>query len=401
VSLTPAVTPAGQPALSRWGHAWRIAVSAVGGVVLLVVTLGQLGPDAPPWVTPLVLADVVLLGPLALVLLAFHRRYPLPVALAVTALTAVSSLAAVAGLVCLVSIAARRRGREIGAVVALAVVSGFGYELVYPTSSSGPSLWVTLNFVLLVLGIVVGWGLYLGARRELVESWRLRAEGADRERALVDTQARAAERTRIAREMHDVLAHRLSLLSMHAGALAFREDLPAAQVRAEAQVLQRTAKESLDELRGVLGLLREDDSGVPPQPALDDLGALVEQARAAGPVTLRTGLDGASPPTWLGRQVYRVVQEGLTNARKHAPGAPVDVRLDGTPGSALVVEIRNSPGRAAAAAGTSGTAGAGLGLVGVAERAALAGGSMTHGPTPDGGYRVVVTFPWVPGAGHA
>src|SRR5205807_6013393 len=134
--------------------------------------------------------------------------------------------------------------------------------------------WVNAGACLLLTGVVLGWGLFVRARRELVRS--LRAQG---DRAA--DEARAAERRRIAREMHDVLAHRLSLLSVHAGALEFHPDAPAEEVAEAAGVIRESARTALEELRGVIGVLREDSESVtqPPQPTLADLAALVEESR--------------------------------------------------------------------------------------------------------------------------
>ncbi len=339
------------------------------------------------------LVDWLVVGPIALVLLAYHRRFPLPVAVAVTALTAGSAMAAGAGLICLVSIAARRRTLEIVGIGGLAVVTGVAFEHLYPSTSDW-SLWFEIVFVSLVVAISIALGMYIGARRELIHSLRLRAEAAEREQSLRIAQAQSGERTRIAREMHDVLAHRISLLSMHAGALAFREDLPPDQVRAEARLIQQTANEALGELRGVLGLLRSPSGGPDaPQPSLSDLESLIEEARGAGEVELRSELTGPAPAPWLGRHMYRVVQECLTNARKHAPGAPVVVTLGGRAGGQATIEVRNGVPRQRTPAVT----GAGLGLIGLAERAAATGGTLTHGVTPEGGYAVQVQLPWPAG----
>ena len=155
-------------------------------------------------------------------------------------------------------------------------------------------------------------------------------------------QAREAERRRIAREMHDVLAHRVSLLSLHAGALEFRPDASPEEVAEAAGVIRATAHAALEELRQVIGVLRdgaEERAPEPPQPTLADIPALVEECRAAG-MRVRCRLDvpdAATAPAALGRTAYRIVQEGLTNARKHAPAAAVDVTI--AAGEQLVVEV--------------------------------------------------------------
>jgi signal transduction histidine kinase len=134
-----------------------------------------------------------------------------------------------------------------------------------------------------------------------------------------------------------------------------------------------------------------------PQPTLADLPDLAEQSRAGGPVELRDELHGADPPDWLGRQAYRIVQESLTNARKHAAGAAVTVGLAGRPGEQLVIEVVNERARPREGAEVP-VRGAGLGLVGLAERAGATGGTLEHGPRPGGGYVVRACLPWPAGA---
>nr|WP_277628274.1 histidine kinase [Arsenicicoccus dermatophilus] len=239
--------------------------------------------------------------------------------------------------------------------------------------------------------------MYIGARRDLFATWQWRAETAEREQAERVLAAQQDERTRIAREMHDVLAHRISLVSMHAGALAYREDLSTEEIRAEAELIQRTSSEALQELRGILGVLRGtglEASTDTPQPTLADFPELLEDARAARlRVEVRDELGVASVPPQLGRHAYRILQEALTNVRKHAPGARARIDLTGAPGRELRLEVVNSAVPAWRPPGAP-LPGAGLGLVGVAERAHIVGGSIEHGPTPEGGYRLVASLPW-------
>ena len=131
---------------------------------------------------------------------------------------------------------------------------------------------------------MLAWGMYIGSRRELLWTLRHRAERAEAEQELRAAQSRSNERERIAREMHDVLAHRISQISMHAGALAFREDLTADEMRDSAGVIQAKAHEALTDLRGVLGVLRDGPASSPhaPLPTYADLPALVEEARGSG-----------------------------------------------------------------------------------------------------------------------
>jgi signal transduction histidine kinase len=205
------------------------------------------------------------------------------------------------------------------------------------------------------------------------------------------------ERTRIAREMHDVLAHRISLLSLHAGALEIRPDAAPAEVAGAAGIIRASAHQALQDLREVIGVLREpagDDAPERPQPTLRELPALADESRVAG-VKVRLDLRIDEPgevPAATGRAAYRIVQEGLTNARKHAPGACVRVRVAGAPGPGLTVEIRNpAPVGLRPVAAIPGT---GTGLVGLAERATLAGGRLTAGRGPDGGFTLTAWLPW-------
>ncbi|MGH2938334.1 MAG: sensor histidine kinase [Solirubrobacterales bacterium] len=207
-------------------------------------------------------------------------------------------------------------------------------------------------------------------------------------------QARSAERERIAREMHDVLAHRLSLLSLHAGALEFRPGAPPEEIAATARVVREAAAAALEELRDVVGVLREgtDSETRRPQPTLADLPTLIEESRAAGMrIEAEFDLPEAAGATSVGRTAYRVVQEGLTNARKHAPGVLVRVRVT-TSEDALRIEVRNPAPLVRPAAPA--LPGAGSGLVGLGERVGLADGELRHEVAPGGEFILEVTLPW-------
>ena len=201
-------------------------------------------------------------------------------------------------------------------------------------------------------GLAIVTGFYVRARRELVASLNERLLTAEREQALTTEAARDAERTRIAREMHDVLAHRISLVAMHAGALAYREDLTREQTAETAATIQANAQLALAELRQVLGVLRAGrptDGVEAPQPTLAELPALLADVRETGSQVQLDVLglrecELAKIPATMSRTSFRIVQEALTNARKHAPGEPVSVRLTGEPGDVLEVEVRNRVG---------------------------------------------------------
>src|SRR3954447_22194631 len=324
-----------------------------------------------------------------------RRRWPLAVTVLTVAATAVSVSAIGPWIVCQVSLSARRRWREILPTAALSVLAGQASLAVQPNRTM--SWYVNLIFCVLAAGVVVAIGMYLGARRDLIASLHDRAERAEREQALQVSTARAGERTRIAREMHDVLAHRMSLVALHAGALAFRTDLTPAETRRTAGIIQVNSQRALGDLREILGLLRDTERGIGatqhrPQPTLGDLHTLLDDERAAGAhVSLRCDLaDIDALPASVGRSAYRIVQEGLTNARKHAPHAAVTVELTGRPGSELKLTVRNPVAVGVRSSGGEG----GFGLVGLAERAAASHGRFEHGLTPDGDFVVRAWLPW-------
>jgi signal transduction histidine kinase len=333
-------------------------------------------------------------------LLALWVRRTRPVAVAVIGLVAAifSGLAAGASLVALFNAALRASRRALAAIVLLSIPPAVVYPLLYP---GGDPYTTQLIVGALLTGVVIGWGLFARARRELLRSLRERAARLEAEQRMHVEQAREAERRRIAREMHDVLAHRVSLLSLHAGALEFRPDAPPEEIAAAAGVIRSTAHAALQDLREVIGVLRESTDGAeavePPQPTLADIPALVEECRAAGMrVACRIDAPAADAvPEALGRTAYRIVQEGLTNARKHAPAAAVDVTIAG--GDELVVEVvsRRPVGVAAGAAALAGTGG-GTGLIGLAERVGLSGGELQHGPDAGGDFVLRATLPRTP-----
>nr|WP_281366145.1 histidine kinase [Janibacter cremeus] len=253
---------------------------------------------------------------------------------------------------------------------------------------------VEAGFGVLVTGIVVAVGYSIGSRRALVRSWVDRARTAEAEQRARVAQAQTSERARIAREMHDVLAHRISLVTMHSGVLTYRQDLPEAERRDALAAIDSNARAALTDLREVLGVLRDPEGAGPlrPQSTLTDLPELVEGATSAGtPVTLEwRDVDAATVPETISRTAYRVVQEGLTNARKHAPGATVVITLAGRPGRELHLEVSNPRSVGVAPEVPA----SGLGLLGLAERIELSGGRMQHGWVGADEHRLCVWLPW-------
>ncbi|MFO7250830.1 MAG: histidine kinase [Actinomycetes bacterium] len=340
------------------------------------------------------LSDVAL-GLIALGLLALRRRFPVVVAVVTVLTTLVSTTATGPAAVAYVSLAKRRPLRRFFAVAALTWVC-MASQLVTSgiTQQTYISLLAGTAFYLGLTGVA----LYLRGREEVAASQRAAALAAEREQRQRIEQARLAERAKIAQEMHDVLAHRISLLSMLAGGLAYRTDLSPEEMRATAQLIQENAHQSLTELRAVLGTLRADTAAegdgeaavAPPQPTLADLEKLFDEVRAAGQkleVHDRVS-DREALPTQTGRHAYRIVQEALTNARKHAPGSRVTAELDGRPGEGLRIRVSNP-----VLPGTPAGPGARLGLVGLSERVRMAGGTMSHA-IEDGRFVLDVRLPW-------
>ena len=391
--------------------------AADSALFVFAVALGGLAL-AELWHSHGMLLDGIDLGTgvLACLALWWRRAFPVAVTLVVFAAAWFCPLALGAALVAVAAAASRVRGRALVLVALLAVLGSAVFPLVNP--AAGEILRVGFPAFFFTV-IAFGWGLYAQARRELVASLRERAERMEAEQQRSAEQAREAERRRIAREMHDVLAHRLSLLSVHAGALEFRPDAPPGEITRAAAVIRAAAAAALGDLRQVITVLREDSDAAagPPQLELAQLPALLEESRAAG-MALREHLDltKAEPlPAAAQRAAYRVVQEGLTNARKHAPGAIVDVTVTGTAQDGLVAEIvsRRTPGgvppsaaaqdarRApagpdAAAASVLAPPGPGAGLIGLAERLALVGGGLQHGTNAMGDFVLRATIPGCP-----
>jgi len=343
-------------------------------------------------------------GTAACVALWWRRSHPVAIAFGSGLLALVFAFPAGAALMAYFSAVLRVRARVLVALTVLGVAASITFPLLYPSQDPTAS---EITIGLLITVVVLGWGLFIRAQRELVRSLHERTARAESEQRLRVEQAQAAERRRIAREMHDVLAHRVSLLSLHAGALEFRPDAPPREIAEAAGVVRASARAALEDLRAVIGVLRDEEADAPrdgapepPQPTLAQIPALVEQSRAAG---MKVGcrielaaLDGATVGDALGRTAYRIVQEGLTNAHKHAPAAAVEVALTARGGAQpeLVVEVVSRP-----AVGTSlrpvdeTLPGAGTGLVGLRERVALADGELVHGPDDRGDFVLRAILP--------
>ena len=376
--------------LRRSWRDWLGDLGAVGAAMLLGwVLLQGTVEDLPPGETIAVRRDVLIGVATCVFLLLFRRRHPVAVAVTMVfaqwAATTTLGTAAIA----MYSLAMLRPWRIALPIAgaSLALIIGLFW-----IAEAGEDFLEGSVIFALIYAVLVTTGMLVRSRRQLIASLEERARAAETEQRLRVEEARLLERERLAREMHDVLAHRISLLAVHAGALEFGPGTPEGQ-REAAGVIRRSAHEAMEDLREVIGVLRDDAPGADPerpQPTLADVPGLVEESRrAGGRVTLEQNVpDPELVPSRVGRHAYRIVQEGLTNARKHAPGA--DVRVCVGAGAELDVEIVNAmpPGPPSLPLPGSGT-----GLVGLAERVALLGGTLEHGRTGDGRFRLRARLP--------
>ena len=379
------------PPLTWWGRTWRFVLMVATSAIVWTQFVGE------EWTNHrwLFFLDIAF-GVASLVLTAFRRRWPLLVAVITNLFGLVSGLSAGPGVLTAASLATRRVVWQIVLVGVISSLVGQSLDSLQPGVQDQP-WWLNLGFSLAFTVALLATGMYVGSRRELVWSLRERARASEEQQELRVSSARSAERERIAREMHDVLAHRISMVSMHAGALAYRTDLPPEQVRETASLIQIKAHEALSDLRQVLGVLRDHEADDAlrdrPQPTLGDLPELIEEARTTGmDVALDLAVAGG-PPEQVGRTVYRVVQEGLTNARKHALGTKVRVRVSGCATDGVDVWVSNPPRVGGGGAAGRPTPGAGLGLVGLRERTELVGGRLDVADDRDG-FALHGWLPW-------
>lgn len=370
------------PRLRRfWGLAWRCGFSVIVGLAGFAAVYGtaidRLGSDVSDSVALAgLMALDVLAAPFAIGLLAWRRR---PVAAAVSVvLSAFSVLSLGAGLLAAVSFAASQPLRRVVGLGALFTVVATAAALVAPDPDL--PLWAESALVAVVYALLVLVGLYVRSRRKLVASLVLQAESARREQEAVGESARSGERARIAREMHDALGHRLSVIAMHAGALESRPDLSAEDMRTAAGVVRENAHQAMGELRQVLGVLNEasSTSSGSDVPTLADLDELVEAGVGGGVVPeLRWETAVEDVPPTVSRHLYRIAQEALTNVRKHAPGRPTLVVIRAEAPDVVELVVRNELAQEEVPAVGGDQTRLHHGLAGLAERARLAGGTLS------------------------
>jgi signal transduction histidine kinase len=367
----------------RTAREWLLECGLAGIAVLLglffaATAVGE-GDGAP-------LSLEILFGTLSFAgLVLFRRDRPVALTLTLIPFGILFAMPMGATPVALFAVGLHRPART---TIALATLHAAAVVVIYRLAIESTRTYLESVIFLVLLHVsLVAVALLIRSQRLLVRSLAERARQAELGQRMRIEQARLAERERIAREMHDVLAHRISLLAVHAGALEVRRAAPAGE-RAAAGVIRESAYRALEDLRQAIRMLRDEPDEDRPQPTLADVPALIDESRRAG-ARVDFDSDGdAGVPEGMGRHAYRIVQEALTNARKHAPGAPVRVRVGGTAERGLIVEVGNR-----LAAGGS-IPGAGAGLIGLRERVHLAGGRLEHGPTAGGEFRLRAWLPW-------
>lgn len=319
---------------------------------------------------------------------ALSRRYPLASLFVVVALTAVDGNFSFA-LPVVSYLVGRRMASVIPAAVGFLVIVAVASP--YVLVDEGFIVWTQMAGVLVYAGLFP-WlvGRYRRQQQDLVAAGWEHAEQLEREQRMVADQVRLRERTRIAEDMHDSLGHELSLIALRAGALELDPDLDERH-RGAAAELRASAGAATERLREIIGVLRDGTDAAPVRPVDEDIAELVHRAKDSGmAVDLdHEGEPGPLPPM-VDRAAHRVVQEALTNANKHAPGAAVAVRI--RRGAAdTTVTVRNAPPPAGP---LPETVPGGRGLVGLTERVRLAGGTLSAGPVPGGGFEVTARLPY-------
>ncbi len=383
---------------------WRAAGEAflAGALVLLVhegvsTIHGRLEGGAP------------VLGLIGIALVLVRRRFPVACVVGLAALMGVVSAVALLTAVAAYTAARQTRTprRRVGVLLGAAALAMLTCSAFAPELERGSRLFgLALGAVFAVTTVVLPGlaGTAGGQQDRLLRALRERAAAAEEARRLADSESRMRERSRIAAEMHDLVGHRLSLVSLHAGGLEMALLKEAPELRDEAAVVRRATRDAMQELREALGVLGPLGSDTGTGALTDatgtraDVEALVEESRSGGiPVAFSwEGTDLDARPAQVRRAVHRVVRESLTNVHRYAAEAHVTVAVRHTD-QRVAVRVRNGvpPTRPAAVTGL----GSGRGLTGLRERVALLGGSLEAGRTPGGGFAVAAEIPATPGPG--
>jgi signal transduction histidine kinase len=371
---------------------WFDALLLVGlGLGILIVVHDQHrkhGPKGPLWFD--VLSTVALIAAFFL-----RRRFPFGAPAAVALVIAASSfvderlipnsfIPLLAGIAANVLFAMLPERRKALAGYALGLVAAAIVDRNDPEGSVGSWVWVAIVFT---VGWIVGWAF--GGQSRQAEEARERARRAEREREERALLAVAEERARIARELHDVVGHSVSVMTVQASAVRRLLKPEQEREREALLIVEQTGREAMAEMRRMVGVLRrpEEAPALAPQPSLEHLEKLVEHARESGlPVTLKVEGEAVKLPAGVDLTAYRLVQEGLTNALKHARAQNAEVLVRYEDGN---VELTVSDDGSGGGGGDSG----GHGLVGMRERISVYGGELEAGPRPEGGFRLRARLP--------
>ena len=369
----------GAPARQRWQEAAILVAVTAEAIAQLLLSTTWMG---------LVRGLLALVLGAALLLRHRHWRWLLPLVAAANA----AAMSVTVLIIATYAFATRSSSRLLTVLFALLSALASSVPALVQLKAEPQASIMGMVLTLLIVAASAAIGMYTAVRRTLLAELRQRAEQAESGRAAAEEQARRAERTRIAREMHDIVAHKISLVALQAGALEVNPNLEREQVQQSAALIRGTATTALSELREVLGVLRGDGEQAPlaPQPTWEDVRKLVDESKDAGvAVDLFDFIDDPVPDP-LARTAYRVVQEGLTNIHKHARHTKARVALIGEPGTDLVIEVSNVLPKGF----TTDLPGARMGLSGIETRVTHAGGTITSGPTDDGRFEVRAVIPW-------
>ncbi len=401
-----AIAPRRAPGRTWWSRAGTVVAVAVAGSGACVASAfsGNARADGDPLIGLDILA--MLLGLVAAGFLVARRTAAVPLTLAASALAVALPLDSVTALLALpwvFATAARRTAWWCTGAVGLATAVALWRDGTRPVehrvlsatdavtgqvTSAAPVVLVMIG--VLCVGSAVAAGLVRASRSQAARAVADMEGQVARADTLRDRMSRQDERELIAREVHDTVAHHVSLISLQASALEVQRGADDAQVQAAARQVRSSAQQAIAEMRRLISTLRSGDDAHGPGATLDDLAGLLDGARRQGRwVTSSVFVtDGSDASPALTRATFRIVQEGLTNALKHAPGQPVEVTVRASPGGGVRVRVQNPliPGRPPAP-------GTGSGLVGMRERAALLGGEVRT--RIDGGWHVLDAYlPW-------
>ncbi|WP_460598816.1 sensor histidine kinase [Flexivirga lutea] len=406
---------------ASWWRSSRVRRGAVTTVIVLLCAGTQISTSAyvqyrHDGITDRAVADATqssgrfillgLVGVLAGVALVWRHRWPVWISLGISTLTIALPLDAITPLFALYAVLLVASGPWLWACLAVATgaelasvwrdgtgsqVSSWARSMFSMDDATRFPWWLVVLETVILLAITVGAAMLVRSRRALRVSKVKEGRAETKLHALGEEVARQAERERIAREVHDVLGHRLSLLSLHASGLELAAEDP--KLARSAALVREGAQESMDDLRSLLAVLRQPGSPdiSATLPTLVDLPRLIDESLAAGsPVAATVFLDhGADLHDQVGRSAYRITQELLTNARKHAPGAPVRLQIEGGPERGLQIGTANRAPDPA-----DHTIRPGNGLTGMHERVQQAGGESWVWVDDEGAFRTLVRLPW-------